>query len=111
MTMMTGSYISCGVSQSYGLTSCPQDTIDRWQQYYKNFPVGQGPIFILFSDNLDPESSVSTKSGGQLLSEYIEENKLGTVIKMEPVENPNSGNLIEVFVCQVDVQAVRHWKP
>ena len=87
------SNLSCGVSALWGLTKTPKELVDivlydRNKGYgYKNYK----EAFVVFSDK-------TSSSRGQDLADYIRQNNLGAIIESEERVNPNTGNIIKVWV-------------
>lgn len=46
---------------------------------------------------------------GDKLAAYIEEHKLGEVVVVGRKRNPNSGNMVKMFVWMPDVNALKAW--
>lgn len=53
--------------------------------------------------------TVSLHPYGVTFKDYLEANKLGTVIQLESTLNKNSGNMIDVFLWRVDHEALQKW--
>lgn len=48
---------------------------------------------------------------GDKLSAFIAKNRLGTVHKMKPARNPNSGNMLKAYLWRVNREAMKKFKP
>ena len=46
---------------------------------------------------------------GKSLASYIKEHNLGTVVKVGPIKNPNSGNMIEVWTWAINSRKLKAW--
>lgn len=88
-----GSYFSCGTTMLSGLSGkTPKQIVDkvlveRSENEYKTIR----EAFVVWSDT-------NYSQGGEGLFAYIRDNKLGDVIKMGPRMNPNTGNMISIWV-------------
>lgn len=50
-------------------------------------------------------------STGKALQEYIKKQKLGSVTRMRPTHNPNSGNMLTMYVWRVNKTNLRrYWR-
>ena len=58
--------------------------------------------FIIFTD-------INKKNHGESLRAFIKKNKLGSVTKQRAKKNPNSGNMIHLFVWHVNENALLKW--
>lgn len=106
---LTGSSISCGVWQMGGINwdGTPQTILTSFMAARRTPEAGYygrhlpKKAFVLFSDN---------KMGrGLLLSEYIQQNGLGTISETEWVKNPNSGRDIRVWVWTPNYTKLTSW--
>jgi hypothetical protein len=94
----------CGVIELEGIASIsPRDAVveicsqeDIGGNRYANFR------FIIFT-------GVVKELYGQKLKKYILDNKLGTIIETRAGLNPNSHNIIKVWVWTLDRRALSHW--
>lgn len=88
-----GSFFSCGVTMLSGLSGkTPKQIVDkvlveRAAGEYKTIR----EAFVVWSDT-------DYSSGGKGLFAYIRDNKLGEVVQMGPRMNPNTGNMISIWV-------------
>lgn len=86
------SYLSCGVSTLKGLShSTPEQIVykilrERAPTDYKKIR----EAFVVFSD--------TSKGPGNRLYAYIKEKNLGNIVEFGPRKNPNTGNLIKLWV-------------
>ncbi len=64
-----------------------------------------GHAFVIFTGATNPDGEDFDYAG--TLADSIVANGLGTVTRTPQVENPNSGNLIQVFVWQPKWREVR----
>lgn len=84
------------------LKDCYEDFfIIRWNHENQEVPTPSAR-FVLFSD-IGP-----TKTGNALMK-YIQENKLGTVVKIKSATNPNTGNLVSPYIWTVQIQKFQAW--
>lgn len=87
------SYVSCGVSMLSGINgSTPEQIVnkvlkERSVNDYKKIR----EAFVVFSDT-------DNAAGGNELCRYIKDNKLGAILEMGPRMNPNTGNMIKIWV-------------
>lgn len=87
--------ISCGVTYLYGLNDSPETIVHRAMQQRKVNDRAVKEAFIIWSD--------VDGSMGSRLAQYIQGRPdLGPVLETEARRNPNSGNLIKVWVWQVN---------
>lgn len=92
--------ISCGVDQIYGLANTTKVLTTIGNQYFEE---GRDRVaFLIFSDTV-------SNSGGQSLVDKIIELELGTITASNEAENPNSGNMIAVWIWEVDFDAWKEW--
>lgn len=94
----------CGVSEFSGITCCSPESAVR-AFYDQRFYGGQkyGHAYAVFTDH------TNGKTYGKALAKYIKENGLGTVTAMRSKMNPNSGNVIKLYVWTVNRQAMTKW--
>lgn len=86
----------CGLKEIDGLQSRAIDSLEQVVQYRtKNLFCS-----VVFSDNTRWDKR------GIKLGKYIEENKLGSIVKTRSVKNPNSNNTINVWVWNINVKAL-----
>lgn len=92
-----GSFISCGVTVLSGMSSVPpQQIVDKVLK--ERAPTDKKytrEAFVLFSDI---DRSIACMTGGNALCRHIKENKLGDIVEMGPRMNPNTGNMIKVWI-------------
>jgi len=84
---------------SYGPEKVVQDIA---ASYRKGFMNG---TFILFSGI---EGSTYGKYG-PILKQFIEDTKLGTVVVSDTKKNPNSNNMLTIYIWQVDRPRLAEW--
>lgn len=92
-TDVLGSYISCGISMLSGLSSSPPRQIVN--KILTQRATGDRKkikeAFVLFSDT-------AHSKGGNDLYRYIVENEIGNIMEFGPRKNPNTGNMIKLWV-------------
>ena len=66
------------------------------------------PAFVVFSDTTGILYG-QTQSKGQRMRDFIHKQGLGSVMVSQAADNPNTGSDIQVFVWQVNYQALRAW--
>lgn len=86
------SSISCGVSQAWDLSRQPVECI---KDYVKNCEQRK-QAFIIFSDKAIGKGD--SYGSGPKLADYIRQNDLGEVLETPEQYNPNSRNMIKVWV-------------
>jgi hypothetical protein len=69
------------------------------------------PAFFIFTQAGTATDPNGRTAYGDHFKEWIEAQKLGTVIVTEPNLNENSGNLVKVYVWTVNRDAFLAWKP
>lgn len=97
---------SCGVRQIYELPSIPASAVKSVKKKFARDYLGavyDPCAMVCFSD-------VTRGSRGTRLADYIAEKKLGPVMASQSVRNPNSGNLITVWIWHVDTNALRRFE-
>ncbi len=92
-----GCFFSCGISVLSGVSYTPPEEIVKKvlkvRHSYDSKKIKEA--FVVFSDKCRRDSEVS---GGDILCKYIRDNKLGDILEMGPRMNPNSGNMIKIWV-------------
>jgi hypothetical protein len=89
------SYTSCGVSVINGLNYTSPERI-VYKVLKQRAATDRKLIreaFVVFSDTDNDRDR-----GGNSLCKYIKDNNLGTIMEMGPRMNPNSGNMIKIWV-------------
>lgn len=94
-SVVNATYGSCGVSILSGLNSThPKDVVNKILK--ERAPTDRKFIreaFVMFSDT----DNRGTK-GGNALCAYIKDNKLGNIVEFGPRMNPNTGNMIKLWI-------------
>ena len=100
----------CGVHEIDGLSSCqtPEIALNDLAYYFNEGKVPEAP-FIIFTgvvknsdlDTIGYARSERTDNYGETFARYIEENRLGTVVRSEPRVSW-SKNTISIWVWSVD---------
>lgn len=88
-----GTYMSCGISLLNGLAGVPPEAIVAKILKARSFHDAKRikEAFVLFSDTEHAQ-------GGNKLYKYIRDNKLGNIVEFGPRMNPNTGNMIKLWV-------------
>jgi hypothetical protein len=88
-----GTYYSCGVSVLSGLSvSSPEQMVNKVLKERAITDTKKiREAFVVFSD-------VAEGHGGNSLCRYIKDNKLGDIVEFGPRMNPNTGNMIKMWV-------------
>lgn len=89
---VTGSYGSCGITVLSGLQRSPEDIVNKILK--ERAPSDSKKIreaFVMFSD-------IASSPGGAKLYNYIKEKNLGNIMQFGPRMNPNSGNMICLWI-------------
>lgn len=96
LNSVLGGYISCGVSLLSGLYGAqPQIIVDKiLRERATSDSKYIREAFVVFSD-VDRQG---TLTGGNALCEYIRKNNLGEIVELGPRKNPNSGNMIKIWM-------------
>jgi hypothetical protein len=111
---MSGTYISCGVKQLYGLyeKTAGHHTLFSFEQVLQHYPDYQCGM-VLFSDHIDYNGITSTDRlyhgeihRGPVFAQWLIDNKLGTVVALPPTENPNTYHTVQVWAWYPDRKAV-----
>lgn len=105
MPYIDESAISCGVEQLYNLTS-PHDAVIVVQNNLDWFEdeEGESPFaFLVFSDTV-------RRGRGSALAKYIKSRGLGTVNASRPKKNPQTGNMIQVWIWSVNWAKIKAFK-
>lgn len=96
---------------------------DEYQERYMNLygelvigkvheAVDHTPAFFIFTQAGTEDDEVNDDVGayGDVFKEFIEDQKLGTVMVTEAAVNENSDNLVKVYVWTVDQDTYKAWK-
>lgn len=118
--MLRQSDISCGVFELFDLLpfkakyendkyiayqqSIEEYLIDTFYRCEEENDVGQ-PAFIIFSDIY----LIKPKSNGEIVANFVEENKLGEIHRSIAKRNPNTGNRIRVYLWNVNWRNYSNW--
>ena len=101
------SFISCGVLEVHHL---PKQSASKTvfsianALFHKANP--RPAAYIIFSDVVDKNNN----SRGEQVAEHIEKIKgHGVLIKTNPKINPKTGNLIKVWLWEINHEAMREW--
>jgi hypothetical protein len=89
------SYVSCGVTMLAGLhNSSPSQIVDKVLKERNPTDVKKiREAFVMFSD-----TDNGALMGGNALYSYIRENNLGNIVEFGPRMNPNTGNMIKLWI-------------
>lgn len=88
-------YISCGVSLLSGVQISPQSIVDKILKERNNMDQKKiKEAFVIFSDIVRTEGCF----GGEALYKYIKDKDLGQISEFGPRMNPNTGNMIKLWV-------------
>jgi len=102
---VTSSDISCGIRQLEGVADCYSKAETELFLYQlmneEKHRWGERYAMLIFSDVVG--------DGGGNLADYIKKKKLGKIITTPSVENPNTGNDIELFCWIMDTDACEKW--
>lgn len=109
---------SCGIFELHSIHNWTTVDWERKQWPWEKViaPVSETALaYCIFSDHeklvteSDETAAMNTGSQhvGRQLAAFIRENNLGTLIESEPRFNPNSNNMIRVWVWGVDREATR----
>ncbi len=105
--MITYSTISCGIKQLSGLGVAPKRLIRETQNAHNmENPIG-GFATIIFSDTTPGVG----RNTGSTFAQFIRDNKLGGITKSRPVINPNTTNLIQTWIWNINWTAVDKFLP
>jgi hypothetical protein len=92
----------CGIRELDGIMSdndARKSVVDAAEQWHEEDVDG---AFVFFS-------SFGSSTAGQNIAAYIEKYKLGTVMKTRPTLNPNSGNVLTMWVWTVNKRNFRRF--
>lgn len=116
MPLQLNRTMCCGQRELHGI----QDYTD-YHPYKKCTPVqiisfvqeqmahgGRDGVFVTFAA-ANGHGELSHQ--GEDLAKYIRAKKLGTLFSPRAARNPNSGNMLRVWLWRVDRVALRKWKP
>ena len=89
----------CGIRSLWDIqTEDPAEVIvEAWEEIDNE---GLSAPFIMFADNTENRS-------GHRLARYIKKHKLGSINRTRPALNPNSDNMLVIWLWKIDEQAVR----
>lgn len=96
----------CGIDEMDGLDVNPEATIREYcQERFDGFypEDNETQAFVFFSD------TVHSSHKGEDLAKFITKKKLGKIIKTERKRNPNSGNMLQMWVWTPHVTHLRAW--
>lgn len=92
----------CAVDEINGIDEKPKDVlISICDEKYGGGDSKQA--FIIFTDN------VTEYSHGENLAKYIKKNKLGSLQVTRARKNPNSGNLVKVWIWTPNERKLKMW--
>jgi len=96
-----GTYVSCGVTVLMNVVfASPEQIVHKIMK--ERHPKDNKTIreaFVIFSDKVRDDAEAAQYIGtGQRLADYIRANACGEIIEMGPRMNPNSGNMIKIWV-------------
>lgn len=108
---VVGSGCSCGTSILTGLrNTSPKDIVYKvLTQRHPNDYKKVREAFAIFSD-----TDHKGVFGGNALCSYIRENKLGDIVELGPRQNPNTGNMIKIWIWappHESLDSSRKWMP
>lgn len=98
----------CGVREYSGLNGRNKEILEYVIDY--RFAIGhrlgqympENFRYLIFTDNREFEN-------GDSLRNFITERNLGTVIETASNHNPNSGNMVKVYIWTLDDKALMTW--
>lgn len=102
--MEINSLSCCGIDEMANIVDNDRDPQFSVATYARN----GGGAFALFSSITNGRGEA--KSAGKQLADYIEKNKLGTVVRVGRSRNPNTDNMLTMWVWTVDQKALAAWK-
>lgn len=91
----------CGVSIYDGLVDAEAVLLDIGSDKYGAWSDSE-QAFIIFTDTKE-------SGAGDKLAKFIEKNKLGTIISTKYRQNPNTSNLIKVWVWAPNEKNFKSW--
>lgn len=90
-TTVNGSSMSCGISTLWGLGATPVSIVNKvLHQRAATDRKWMREAFVVFSDLVH--------GAGARLCKYIRDNNLGNITEIGPRMNPNTGNMIKIWV-------------
>lgn len=99
------SHVSCGVTELHHLPDqSPAQTVFSIATHLYHKANGRPAAFVLFSDVVDRK-----ESRGVALAEAIDKLKAGKLVVSSKAVNPKTGNVIVVWLWQVDHEIFRKW--
>lgn len=99
LNLLGGSSISCGISTLLGLQVDPKGIVEKILVERSAQDKRIREAFVIFSDKEGRSLDGSVlRLGGDALCQYIRDNNLGDILEMGPRTNPNTGNLIKIWV-------------
>jgi hypothetical protein len=108
---IVASYMSCGVSILYGIWGqLPRNIVHKvLNERHSSDLRKTREAFVMFSDT-DNDSN----GGGNALYKYILDHNLGPIVEFGPRKNPNSGNMIKLWVWtppHASLEPTEKWLP
>lgn len=102
--IINGCYISCGVTMLLGLTEAtPKQVVDKVLKERADTDAKTiREAFVMFSD-----IDYSSRKGGNAIYKYIKEKGLGNIVEFGPRMNPNTGNMIKMWVWEPPHHSLR----
>ena len=97
---VSGSQISCGVAQLFGISSDEEKVLYALANYLYHPSRGSPVAFAMWSD--------TPKSNGDKLA-YLVGEKWGKLEETDWVENPKTSNNIKVFVWEIPHKEFKEW--
>lgn len=70
-----------------------------------------GAYVTFATANMGLEGTLGLNTIGSRLATYIRKHDLGKVVTMKPVRNPNSGNILAVWLWQLNRAKIKKFKP
>jgi hypothetical protein len=99
----------CGVCEIHGISFFePKNFFEVFKRVVSDYQNGEEekPLIYFFTDAIGPKDR-SVRSQGDVITELIRKNGYGTVTTSRYKRNPNSGNLVRVFVWNLNAKAQR----
>ncbi len=96
----------CGARVLHELDKNPKDNVSEVKERFEGGGWNDADrcAFVVFSDRSGRGRS------GPALAAFIKRHKLGTVVSTRSKKNPNSGNMITIWVWGVDAAALKRFK-
>ena len=93
----------CGIREFDGLVTSPQSNVKEMIKNWLNEKENGSPYtFILFSD-------IHTTTRGINTAKYIKNNKLGSIKETRKKRNPNTGNILKIWIWAINEKTTRQW--